>query len=193
MNSIDRALAATQSKTDSELARFLGVAQSAIPGYRRRETLPLEQFIKIAERTGVSLDWLILGKGEAKAADVPAEEQMLLTGWRQLPAEKQDYIFDLTRKLARGGSIPAGGVSVAGNSGQTVGGNAGVATGRDIHIQTLNINYPPRTSADGAGRRNRQAAARTHGRLRRKNDRRRVLRHAFEQPNQQGGGLPPET
>lgn len=128
MNSIDRALAATQSKTDSELARFLGVAQSAIPGYRRRETLPLEQFIKIAERTGVSLDWLILGKGEAKAADVPAEEQMLLTGWRQLPAEKQDYIFDLTRKLARGGSIPAGGVSVAGNSGQTVGGNAEIGT-----------------------------------------------------------------
>ena len=128
MNSIDRALIATQSKSDSELARFLGVAQSTIPGYRRRETLPLEQCIKIAERTGVSLDWLILGKGEAKPADVPAEEQMLLTGWRQLPAEKQDYFCDLMRKLARGGSIPAGGVSVAGNSGQTVGGNAEIGT-----------------------------------------------------------------
>ena len=128
MNSIDRALTATQSKTDSDLARFLNVGTSSIVGYRRRETLPLEQCIKIAERTGVSLDWLILGKGEAKAADVPAEEQMLLAGWRQLPEEKQDYFFDLMRKLARGGSIPAGGLSVAGNSGQTIGGDAEVGT-----------------------------------------------------------------
>lgn len=66
-NSIDRAKIAIDAKSDSDLARWLGVATSVISGYRRRETVPLEQCIKIAEQTGVSLDWLILGKGDQQA------------------------------------------------------------------------------------------------------------------------------
>ena len=42
-------------------------------GYRKRQSLPMEQCIKIAERTGVSLDWLILGKGEMKGGSGAAE------------------------------------------------------------------------------------------------------------------------
>ena len=65
MNAVDRAKLALGVKKDSELARSLEVSTSVIPGYHKRGVLPLEQSIKIAERTGVSLDWLILGKGEA--------------------------------------------------------------------------------------------------------------------------------
>lgn len=72
-NSIDRAKIAIGAKSDSDLARWLGFATSVISGYRRRETVPLEQCIKIAERTGVSLDWLILGKGEMKGGSGAAE------------------------------------------------------------------------------------------------------------------------
>lgn len=61
---LDRAKFAVKAKTDLALAEFLGVNASTIAGYKQRETVPLEQCIKIAERTGVSLDWLILGKGE---------------------------------------------------------------------------------------------------------------------------------
>ena len=42
-------------------------------GYRKRQSLPMEQCIKIAERTGVSLDWLILGKGEMKGGSGAAK------------------------------------------------------------------------------------------------------------------------
>lgn len=76
-NSIDRAKIAISAKSDSDLARWLDVATSVISGYRRRETVPLEQCIKIAERTGVSLDWLILGKGQMQpenGQDAPAAE-----------------------------------------------------------------------------------------------------------------------
>ena len=61
-----RAKEALGVETDTALAKALGVAQSVIGGYNRRNTVPLEQCVKIAERTGVSLDWLILGKGEMK-------------------------------------------------------------------------------------------------------------------------------
>lgn len=65
MNAVARAKLALGIEKDSELARSLEVSTSVIPGYHKRGVLPLEQSIKIAEQTGVSLDWLILGKGEA--------------------------------------------------------------------------------------------------------------------------------
>lgn len=66
MNIVDRAKQAVQATSDADLARFLEISTPVVAGYRKRETVPLEQCIKIAERTGVSLDWLILGKGEMK-------------------------------------------------------------------------------------------------------------------------------
>lgn len=69
-----RAKKALGVETDTALAKSLGVAQSVIGGYNRRNTVPLEQCVKIAERTGVSLDWLILGKGEMKGGSGGAAE-----------------------------------------------------------------------------------------------------------------------
>ena len=69
-----RAKEALGVETDTALAKALGVAQSVIGGYNRRNTVPLEQCIKIAERTGVSLDWLILGKGEMQGSTGGAVE-----------------------------------------------------------------------------------------------------------------------
>ena len=71
---VERAKKALGVKTDTALAAELGVAQSAIGGYNRRNTVPLAQCIKIAERTGVSLDWLILGKGEMQGSTGGAAE-----------------------------------------------------------------------------------------------------------------------
>lgn len=65
MNAVARAKLALGVEKDSELARSLEVSTSVIPGYHKRGVVPLEQCIKIAEQTGVSLDWLILGKGPA--------------------------------------------------------------------------------------------------------------------------------
>lgn len=105
-NSIDRAKAAIGIKTDSDLARWLDVSTSVISGYNRRQTVPLEQCTKIAEKTGVSLDWLILGKGEMRpengATGLHPEQKMLLTGFDSLSSEQQDYVFALIRRLTRG-------------------------------------------------------------------------------------------
>ena len=77
-NSIERAKTALDAKSDYELAQKLNITPSSVGGYRKRgNVLPLEQCIKIANQTGVSLDWLILGKGDQKgvgtaAASLPA-------------------------------------------------------------------------------------------------------------------------
>ncbi len=65
MNAVERAKEALKVTTDTALASALGVHQSVIGGYKRRDTVPLEQCIKIADQTGVDLNWLILGRGTA--------------------------------------------------------------------------------------------------------------------------------
>ena len=64
---LERAKHALSVKSDYELSKQLGISTSAMSGYRKRQSLPMEQCIKIAEKTGVSLDWLILGKGNQQA------------------------------------------------------------------------------------------------------------------------------
>lgn len=61
---LERAKQALNIKSDYELAKVLDLANATVSGYRKRKSLPMEQCVKIAEQTGVSLDWLILGKGE---------------------------------------------------------------------------------------------------------------------------------
>ena len=60
---LERAKKALAVKSDADLSRELGVTTATMSGYKKRRSLPMEQCIKIAEQTGVSLDWLILGKG----------------------------------------------------------------------------------------------------------------------------------
>ena len=77
---LERAKEAVGAKSDYELAKYLGITTPTMSGYRKRQSLPLDQCVKIAEQTSVSLDWLILGKGERKAAAVslPDNEDIVL-------------------------------------------------------------------------------------------------------------------
>ena len=129
--SIDRAKLAINAKTDADLARWLGFATSVIAGYKKRETVPLEQCIKIAEKTGVSLDWLILGKGEPRPQDEPtdSDRRMLLTGWEYLDNDQRDAVFDLIRRLARGESVAQAvqhTINIHANVGQANAGNGNI-------------------------------------------------------------------
>lgn len=129
--SIDRAKLAINAKSDADLARWLGFATSVIAGYKKRETVPLEQCIKIAEKTGVSLDWLILGKGEPRPQDEPtdSDRKMLLTGWEYLNSDQRDAVFDLIRRLARGESVAQAvqhTINIHANVGQANAGNGNI-------------------------------------------------------------------
>lgn len=52
-------------KNGSELAKDLGVTQSTVVRTLKGETLPSSKFlIPLGEKLGVSIDWLLFGKGE---------------------------------------------------------------------------------------------------------------------------------
>ena len=132
MNSIERAKIALNTKSQADLARFLAVVPSSIHGYEKRGYLPLEQCIKVAEQTGVSLDWLILGKGEMYGSTAPklsAEQKMLLTGFDSLSVEQQDYLFALIRRMTRGETVAQATqhiINIHGSVGQANAGNGNI-------------------------------------------------------------------
>ena len=140
MNSIERTYQLSNAKSRADLARFLAVTSSAIQGYEKRGYLPLEQCIKVAEQTGVSLDWLIAGKGEmygATAPELSAEQKMLLTGFDSLSVEQQDYLFALIRRMTRGETVAQATqhiINIHGSVGQANAGNG------NIENLTLNSN-----------------------------------------------------
>lgn len=53
---------------DSELARVLNVNRQTLASWRKRDSVPYSICINIAEERGVSLDWLLTGKGEEEVS-----------------------------------------------------------------------------------------------------------------------------
>lgn len=49
---------------DSELARALNVNRQTLASWRKRDSVPYSICINLAEEKGISLDWLLTGKGE---------------------------------------------------------------------------------------------------------------------------------
>lgn len=51
--------------SDYKLAKLLGKSTSALSNWRKRGSIPIDECISLSVSRGVSLDWLILGRGEA--------------------------------------------------------------------------------------------------------------------------------
>ncbi|EAA7945731.1 TPA: helix-turn-helix transcriptional regulator [Escherichia coli] len=60
---------------DSELARVLNVNRQTLASWRKRDSVPYSICINIAEERGVSLDWLLTGKGEEEVSKVESATQ----------------------------------------------------------------------------------------------------------------------
>lgn len=53
----------TQSTTDSGLAFALGVSPQTVSSWKGRDSIPYAICVDLAEKHGISLDWLLLGEG----------------------------------------------------------------------------------------------------------------------------------
>lgn len=58
-----RLLAATDAKSESDFARSIGITPQSVNGARKRGKVPPDWVQSVAERTGVSSDWLFFGRG----------------------------------------------------------------------------------------------------------------------------------
>lgn len=71
MNSVKEVLSRIQqtvgARSLDELAERLQVARSTLNGWGTRRSIPYEKCVEVAEQYGVSLDWLMLGRGSLTA------------------------------------------------------------------------------------------------------------------------------
>ncbi len=59
--------------TDTAFASFLGLRQGSISGAKKKKQLPHAWFFQVAEKTGVSSDWLFWGRGPMQ---LPSESEL---------------------------------------------------------------------------------------------------------------------
>lgn len=60
---VDRLRSALGLASDGALARHLGASRMTVSSWRTRDSRPYAACVAVAEETGVSLDWLLLGTG----------------------------------------------------------------------------------------------------------------------------------
>lgn len=61
--------------SDYKLAKHIGKSTGALSNWRRRGTIPIDECISLSVSHGVSLDWLILGKGSRESDSTSTGQQ----------------------------------------------------------------------------------------------------------------------
>lgn len=107
------------SISQTELARRIGVSASAVAQWEHPAgTHPsVSSLIRILEITGVSLDWLVMGKRingvnvNADEYELPAvsleflahceTEEKLLSNFREMPTKRRSLLLELSEELLR--------------------------------------------------------------------------------------------
>ena len=91
----------TQSTTDSGLASALGVSPQTVSSWKGRDSIPYAICVDLAEKHGISLDWLLVGEGPKFRAHAqhglnslldPEWETQLIAQLRLLDPQDQQVI-----------------------------------------------------------------------------------------------------
>jgi transcriptional regulator with XRE-family HTH domain len=72
-----RLMSLFQVDNDSELARALNVNRQTLASWRKRDSVPYSICVNLAEERGVSLDWLLAGKGDDTSKETEPAAQNL--------------------------------------------------------------------------------------------------------------------
>lgn len=100
---LKRLMDATESRSDSDLARALGVIPQSVKGAKDRRKIPLSWIETISASREVSADWLLYGRGERSvAANRPISSFVM-------EAARSDYGLILIKKVSA--RLSAGGGS----------------------------------------------------------------------------------
>jgi phage repressor protein C with HTH and peptisase S24 domain len=84
---VDRMKEIVGVKADVELAEAIGASRSQPAVWKIRDRMPLAECVALAEKKGVSLDWLVLGRGSPGI-----EEPELTLHGDNMPAPDDAYI-----------------------------------------------------------------------------------------------------
>ncbi|UUC83838.1 helix-turn-helix domain-containing protein [Stutzerimonas stutzeri] len=87
--------------TSKALAESLGVSPQAVSSWKSRDSVPYAECVLVAQKLGLSLDWLLTGQGPMRRGEVLSgaqasadnpREQALLALWRELDEDAQREI-----------------------------------------------------------------------------------------------------
>ena len=117
---VKRMMDATGLKNESAVAKVLGVTPQALSNYKKRGKMPPNLVLKFAFMYGLSVDWLLTGKGtmrmEEKSGSVAAEEparysaELRGTDISQMTPDELIYVGKLLKVLQKGSPSIVGAV-----------------------------------------------------------------------------------
>ena len=101
-NALKRFFEAAECRTQSELAKFLGIWQSSISDSKKRNTIPAEWLLTLWRKKGINPDWVIHGVGSRflRVADEAANLPVVYITERRPPEEctAQELVNELVRR-----------------------------------------------------------------------------------------------
>ncbi len=93
-----RIIAAMQQQkiTDLEMQEYLGIPRGTFSNWKRDKGKSYYQHIdRIADRLGVSIDYLVRGR-ESGSADLSPQEKELLASFRRIPPDKRLVLLEVS-------------------------------------------------------------------------------------------------
>jgi len=84
-------------KTQASLAEILGIRSASVTDAKNRDSFPADWGVRIAQRFGLSTDWILTGKAPMRLKPLApnAEVQEFDGAYNDLDAELENYIADL--------------------------------------------------------------------------------------------------
>jgi len=71
----------TGARTDVELSKALGISPQTLSSWKIRESIPYALCMELAEKQGLSLDWLLLGDGQQTRSPPTLPSDCRDTAW----------------------------------------------------------------------------------------------------------------
>lgn len=109
---IDRLKTAAGCASDSQLAAIINKSQSTISSWANRDTISLEVCVSVANKTGISLDELILGKTPANVTQTGRIDVALFEDCWRVAADLGDTVPSIRQLAVRTYNAVQGGGAV---------------------------------------------------------------------------------
>lgn len=67
---LDRLASAYGCRTDAELSAKLGVSRGTLSSWRTRSSVPIKEYVELAQPGNLSIEWVLFGRGPAGIEDL---------------------------------------------------------------------------------------------------------------------------
>ena len=95
---IERVKKCLNVKTNIELSTRLNIKQNTISAWKKRGNIDFPKIITICETTGVSMDWLLYGKGEKCVPDANNPTEKIMTMLESMNDEQRRDVLKYVEK-----------------------------------------------------------------------------------------------